>query len=96
MIENGTFVVITTDSSRRGVFAGTLKKRDGENITLTDARMCVYWSEQTNGVLGLAAIGPQDGSRIGNAVPEIELNGVTAVMRCTDEAKKVWESEPWA
>ena len=90
-------VVVTTDASRRGVFAGKLERQDGEgNVRLLDARMCVYWSTATRGVLGLAAIGPQEGSRIGPAVPSIELNGVTAVIDMTDEAVKKWEEEPWS
>ena len=96
MIENGAFVVVTTDASRQGVFAGTLADRDGSDVTLTDARMCVFWSAETKGVLGLAANGPQDGSRIGPAVPEIELDCVSAVIRCTRLARARWEAEPWS
>ena len=63
---------------------------------LEDAQMSLYWSEETRGVLGLAAVGPQPGSRIGPPVPSIELNGVTAVVACTPEAVALWQSEPWS
>ena len=94
----GNFVVITTDSTRRGVFAGILKSHnpDTGRAELTEARNCLYWSKQTRGVLGLASQGPQRGSRIGPAVPSILLNGVTAVIEATSAARVAWEAEPWS
>ena len=88
-------VVVTTDNTRRGVFFGALEKHEGDVCVLTDAQMAVYWSAETQGVLGLASIGPQKGSRITPIVPRIELNGVTAVMDVTDAAAKVWRTQPW-
>jgi len=88
-------VVITTDQTKRGVFAGALESQDGENVVLTDAQMCIYWSAGTRGVLGLAATGPAEGSRIGPRVPRIELTGVTAVIDMTDEAVERWQTAPW-
>jgi len=80
-------VIVTTDSRRRGVFFGTFKSGDvGSPVELTDARMIVYWSAATHGVLGLAATGPADGSRVGPTVPQIRLDGVTAIIDCTPEA----------
>ncbi len=95
---SGRFVVVTTDHTRRGVFSGELESYDLEKqiAVLTDARMAVYWSRETNGVLGLASIGPQPGSRIGPPVPRIELNGVTAVIDGTEDARKQWRLQPWA
>lgn len=89
------YVVVTTDINRRGVFGGILESAKGGNVVLKDARMCVYWSRDTKGVVGLAAIGPQKGSRISAPAPRIELDGVTAIMDCTDEARKLWEAAPW-
>lgn len=89
------FVVVTTDKDRRGVFSGFLEKKDGDTVVLSDARMAVYWSEETRGVLGLASIGPQQGSKITPSVPSIELNGITSVIDCTKKAQKLWEDEPW-
>jgi hypothetical protein len=91
------FVVVTTDNTRRGVFGGYLKSYDPDKMIaiLTDAHMAVYWSAASKGVLGLASIGPQKGSRITPAIPAIELNGVTAVMDCKEEAVKQWQSGIW-
>lgn len=90
------FVVVTTDKDRSGVFGGILESHNGTDAVLKDARMAVYWSAETRGVLGLASIGPQSGSRITPAVPRIELNGVTSVIDCTDAAKEAWEDAPWS
>jgi len=94
------FVVITTDSTRRGVFGGILESEDrsdgGWRVILRDAQMALYWSQATLGVLGLAADGPAEGSRIGRPVPRIELDGVTAIIEATPDARKRWEAQPWA
>lgn len=92
------FVVVTTDSTRRGVFAGLLVKWDRAKqvAILEQAQMCIYWSKATMGVLGLAADGPQPGSRVGKPVPQIELNGVTSVIDATTAARELWEKTPWS
>jgi hypothetical protein len=89
------FVVVTTD--KRGVFAGygpAAAESDG-SIRLEEAQMCVYWTSEVKGVLGLAATGPVKGCRIGPTVPAIVLNGVTAVMETTAQSEKQWKAQPW-
>ena len=92
------YVVICTDSTRRGIFGGYLESYDQDKqiAVMSEARMAVYFSANCKGVLGLAGIGPQKGSKISPAAPTIELNGVTAVMDCTEEAKKQWELGIWS
>jgi hypothetical protein len=89
--------VVTTDSTRRGVFFGEVVKKNiiEGTCVLKNAQMCVYWSAETKGVLGLAKIGPQIGSKITPIIPELELNGVTSIMKVTKEAEKRWREEPW-
>ena len=90
-------VVVTTDKDKRGVFFGyTDQPADSAIITLKQARMIVYWSAETRGVLGLASIGPKKGSRVTPPVPSITLQGVTAVMEMTSEAVKQMESVKWS
>jgi len=90
------FVMVTTE--HKGVFAGTLVKYDSEHevAVIKDARMLVYWSSDTRGVLGAAAKGPGRSCRVSPAVPKIQLNAVTSVIDCTDNAKAMWEAEPWS
>ena len=87
-------VVVFTE--KRGVVFGYATDTSGDPVTLKRARMCVYWSAATRGALGLGADGPAQGSKITKSVPSIELRGVTAVMECSADAVKAWESAPWA
>jgi hypothetical protein len=91
------FVVVTTDATRRGVFAGLLVSGDIKTglVKLESAQMCIYWSGAIHGVLGLAATGPNEECRIGPPVPQIELNGVTAILDATEAAQAAWERQPW-
>lgn len=91
-------VVMVTTGQHKGVFAGTLLKRDKEKgtCTLKGARMAVYWSESVRGVLGLASTGPDKGCKISPAVPEIELDSVSAYVLVPDSAWAKWEAAPWA
>lgn len=88
-------VVVTTE--RRGVFFGNVEKIEPDNkIVLTDAQMCVYWSADVRGVLGLAATGPTKGCKITPAVPRLSLTGVTAIVDVTEAAVEAWKGRPWA
>ena len=86
-------VIVTTE--HRGVFFGYATETDGEVIELKRARLCVHWSADVKGFMGLAAGGPTKTCRIGPAVPEIELRKITAVISVSPEAVKAWESAPW-
>lgn len=85
-------VIVTT--KHRGVFFGYADDTDGDPIWLRRARLCVYWSADCKGFMGLAANGPTAGCRIGPAV-DIELREITAVLEVTPEAVKRWEQAPW-
>lgn len=56
-------VVVTT--AHRGVFFGYATKTEGEQIALKRARLCIYWSRDVRGFMGLAASGPTSTCRIG-------------------------------
>ena len=85
-------VIVTT--AHRGVFFGYAKNVDGETIALKRARLCVYWSADCKGFMGLAANGPTDRCRIGPAA-DITLRNITAVLEVTPGAVQRWESAPW-
>ena len=90
------YVVITTD--HRGIFFGQLTSLDTATRAgvLTEARNCLKWSSEVRGFLGLAATGPIGSSRVGPAVPRLELTGITSVTDCTPAAAEQWMSGPWA
>lgn len=73
-------VLVTT--AHRGVFFGYTDDPDAEVIPLKRARLCVRWSADVKGFMGLAANGPTSGCRIGPPA-DIKLRNITA-MRCPD------------
>lgn len=85
-------VLVTT--AHRGVFFGYAEDVDGATISLVHARLCVYWSADVRGFMGLAATGPTSGCRIGPAA-DIVLRDITAVVSVTPEAVDAWERAPW-
>ena len=85
-------VVVTTE--HRGVFFGYADDTDGEAIKLRAARNCIYWPAENKGFMGLAAMGPVKGARIGPAA-DITLRKITSVIECTADAAKAWEAAPW-
>ncbi len=88
-------VIVTTE--HRGVFFGYVEN-DSElpiSVELSGVRNCVYWSQQTKGVLGLAAKGPNSDCRIGPKIPDAKIWKVTGVFACTPEATEAWEQGPW-
>ena len=87
-------VVVTT--AHKGVFFGYGEPSDKATIRIEKARMCVYWSQDVKGVVGLAATGPSKSCKVGPAIPAITLREVTSVMETSDEAAKAWEGGPWA
>jgi len=85
-------VLVTTE--HRGVFFGYATKTDCDPIILKRSRLCVYWSSDVKGFMGLAATGPSESCRIGPAA-DIELRNITAVVKVTPDAVKKWELGPW-
>ena len=86
-------VIVTT--AHRGVFFGWATQTDGETIALKRARLCLYWSKDCKGFMGLAANGPTSGCRIGPPA-DITLRAVTAVLEVAPAAVTAWESGPWS
>jgi hypothetical protein len=86
-------VIVTT--AHRGVFFGYADNTDGETIVLKRARLCVYWSSDIRGFMGLAEKGPNSSCKIGPAA-DITLRAITAVVEVAPEAEKAWNAAPWA
>ncbi len=83
-------VLVTTEF--RGVFFGYADDTTGENITLINARNCIYWPSSQGGFAGLASEGPAKGARIGAKVDKIDLRKVTSVTEVSAVAVAAWES----
>jgi carbamate kinase len=87
-------LIVTT--AHRGVFFGYGQPTDEKVITVKQARMCVYWSTDVHGILGLGATGPSKSCKVTAAVPEFTIQDVTGIAIATPEAAKAWEQGPWA
>lgn len=86
-------VVVTTE--HRGVFFGYTNKIDGDTIKLDRGRLCLYWSGDVKGFMGLAALGPSQQCRVGPQA-DITLHNITSVIEVTPEAAAKWEEAPWS
>ena len=87
------FVVVCTE--KRGVFGGMVEDASTDPIIMTDSQMCVYWSADVRGVMGLAATGPTPDCRVTKPAPSAAIISITAVFEATDEAAEAWRSCPW-
>lgn len=92
-VTNGERPVIVT-TAHRGVFFGYASKTDGDVINLKRSRLCVYWSKDVKGFMGLASNGPTASCRVGPPA-DIELRAITSVIEVTPEAVKAWDAAPW-
>lgn len=88
----GKPVLVTT--SHRGVFFGYTHDSSGETIKLSRGRLCIYWSAECKGFMGLASMGPTPSCRIGEPA-DIEVRNVTSVADVTPEAVANWEAGHW-
>lgn len=91
-------VLITTNKDLRGVFFGYIAEEDADKETMRvdDVQMCVYWSVNVCGVLGLASSGPLKGCRVTKSAKAGVIKGVTLVVECSKEAVNAWKSTPWS
>jgi hypothetical protein len=90
---NGDRAVLVT-TAHRGVFFGYARETGGATIKLRAARNCLSWPSENKGFIGLAALGPMSGARVGPAA-DIEVRDITCVAECTPAAVEAWERAPW-
>jgi hypothetical protein len=80
------YVMVRTQNA--GVFAGYLKERNGEEITLKNARRMWYWS----GACSLSQLAMEGTKKAGDCkfpceVDTITLTQVIEIADCTEEAR---------
>jgi hypothetical protein len=84
-------ILITTE--HRGVFFGYVPEDQdmtARTMALKSARCAIYWATKT-GVAELAAIGPNENSRIGAEADIEAIHDITAVWAVTAEAEAAWK-----
>ena len=95
MSENNGKRPLLVTTAHRGVFFGYGVASTDKIIRIEEARMCVSWSQDVHGIVGLAAKGPSKNCKITAAAPAITLQDVTSVMEVSEEAEAKWKQEPW-
>lgn len=82
----GKYVIVRCD--RAGVFAGTLKEKNGREVVLTNCRRLWYW----DGACSISQLAAEGTSRPNNckftiSVDEICLLEAIEIILCTKEAE---------
>jgi hypothetical protein len=83
-------VIVCTD--KRGVVFGYCADTSARPIKLTSARMCIYWSADVGGVFGLGEKGPTKDCKVSATLPELIIEGVTAIFSVDPIAEKAWNT----
>ena len=87
------FVIVRTYTA--GVFAGTLKKRNGKEVELTNARRLWYWQGAASlSQLAVNGTSKPDQCKFPVSVPSLTLTEAIEILDVTPEARKSIESVP--
>lgn len=68
-----------------GVFYGTLKEKEGDEVVLNNARRIYYWKGASE-CLELAAAGCDGSSKLTRTVDEVMIENVLEIHPCSDVA----------
>jgi hypothetical protein len=81
------YVIVRTYTA--GVFAGVLEKKDGKEVTLSDARRLWYWSgAATLSQLAVDGTKSPENCKFPVAVPFVTLTEVIEIINTTARAEK--------
>ena len=89
----GKYVVVRARGA--GVFAGTLKEKDGKGVVVNDGGRLWYWGGG-NGCTEIARWGVKEPNRCKFTVPvsEICILDVVEIIPCTEEAERIIKAVP--
>ena len=87
------YVVVRGD--RSGVFAGTLVKKEGQDVTLKDSRRLWYW-DGANSISQIANEGVKrsEGCRFSVTVEDVMICDAIEVLVCTEAAEEIIKKVP--
>jgi hypothetical protein len=92
----GKFVVVRTYSA--GVHAGVLEAKEGKEVRLSNAYRIWSWTQPKTNTGSLSAVsqfGVGKESKIGNAVPLIELTEVIEIIEASNLAQESIKAATW-
>lgn len=74
-------------SNRAGVFFGTLKKKNGDEVVLTDCRRLWSWSGAASlSQMAVDGVKNPENCKFTVAVPKIIILGVIEIIPCSEQA----------
>ena len=92
----GKYCIVRTHSA--GVFAGTLKSREGKEVVLTDARRIWYWDGAASlSQLAMSGTSKPENCKFPEPVSEVLLTEAIEIIPCSKQAIKsikgvpIWE-----
>ena len=87
------YVIVRTYSA--GVFAGYLKSREGQEVTLINARRIWYWDGAASlSQLAMEGTSKPEKCKFPCEVTEVLLFEAIEIMKCSDKAKRSIKSVP--
>jgi hypothetical protein len=91
--EDGNYVIVRTQSA--GVFAGTLRSRNGREVVLTEARRLWYWAGAASlSQLAVDGVKKPNQCKFPIAVPRVELLEAIEILDVSAQAKASIEAVP--
>lgn len=87
------YVIVRTYSA--GVFAGTLARREGKEVELTDARRLWYWAGAASlSQLAVSGTSKPQSCKFPIPVPRVVLTEAIEILDVTDAARASIEAVP--
>lgn len=93
----GKYCIVRTYSA--GVFAGTLKSREGKEVVMTDARRIWYWDGAASlSQLAMSGTSKPQNCKFPEPVNEVCLTEAIEIIPCSEQAiesikdVKIWSS----
>lgn len=72
-----------------GVFAGTIKSREGKEVVMTNARRLWYWSGASSlSQLAMEGVKKPNDCKFPCEVSEVTLTDAVEILLCTDAARQ--------
>lgn len=76
-------------ADRAGVFAGNIKERNGDEVTMTNVRRIWYWDGAASlSQMAVEGVKKPQNCKFTVTVPEMTILGVIEIIPCADEAEK--------
>ena len=74
---------------RAGVFAGHIKHREGQEVTMTDVRRLWYWSGAASlSQMAVEGVKNPDDCKFTVTVPEMTLLKAIEILPCSEQAER--------